>query len=109
MLTSISEAQPLVILEAGAVGIPCIATDVGACREMIEGSEDETPALGAGGVVIPLASPTATADAMYYLLSEPEVYERASNVMRERTHSYYNMATQLQAYRNLYAQYLRRA
>jgi glycosyltransferase involved in cell wall biosynthesis len=108
VLTSISEAQPLVILEAGAVGIPCIATDVGACREMIEGSEDETPALGAGGVVIPLASPTATADAMYYLLSEPEVYERASNVMRERTHSYYNMATQLQAYRNLYAQYLRR-
>ena len=34
-LTSLSEAQPLVILEAGAAGIPSVATDVGACREMI--------------------------------------------------------------------------
>ena len=37
VLTSFSEGQPLVILEAYAAGLPVIATDVGACREMIEG------------------------------------------------------------------------
>src|SRR3546814_18617729 len=42
VLTSISEAQPLVILEAGAAGVPTVATDVGACREMILGPPDES-------------------------------------------------------------------
>ena len=37
VLTSLSEAQPLVILEAGAAGVPVVATDVGACGEMILG------------------------------------------------------------------------
>jgi len=32
VLTSISEAQPLVILEAWAAGTPVISTDVGSCR-----------------------------------------------------------------------------
>ena len=41
MLTSISQAQPLAILEAFAAGVPCVATDVGACREQIEGASDE--------------------------------------------------------------------
>ena len=39
VLTSLSEGQPLVILEAYAHGVPVIATDVGACRELIEGGD----------------------------------------------------------------------
>ena len=41
VLTSFSEGQPLVILEAYAWGVPVVATDVGACREMIEGRTEE--------------------------------------------------------------------
>jgi polysaccharide biosynthesis protein PelF len=37
VLTSLSESQPLVILEAGAARIPFVATNVGSCREIIEG------------------------------------------------------------------------
>ena len=44
VLTSFSEGQPLVILEAYAWGLPVIATDVGACREMIEGAPTRTAA-----------------------------------------------------------------
>jgi glycosyltransferase involved in cell wall biosynthesis len=107
-LTSISEAQPLVMLEAGAAGIPLVATNVGACSEIIEGSDEEMPALGSAGAVIPLASPAATAAAITKLLADQEAYQGASATIRKRVHEYYNLATQLQAYRNLYAQHLRR-
>ena len=43
VLTSFSEGQPLVILEAYACGVPVLATDVGACREMIEGRDRRGP------------------------------------------------------------------
>lgn len=109
VLTSISEAQPLVVLEAGAAGIPIVATDVGSCRELIEGTTDETPALGMGGIVTPLASPASTADAIFTLLSDNALYETASNVIRARVEQYYNEGIQHQAYRTLYAEYLRKA
>ena len=109
VLTSISEAQPLVMLEAGAAGIPIVATDCGSCRELIEGAPGETPLLGMGGIVTPLASPASTADAIYTLLSDTALYETASHVIRERVAHYYNEGIQQQAYRNLYAEYLRRS
>ena len=37
VLSSISEALPLVILEAYAAGLSVVVTDVGACRELVEG------------------------------------------------------------------------
>lgn len=109
VLTSISEAQPLVMLEAGAAGVPVVATDVGACRDIVEGSKDEAPALGPGGLITPLASPASTADAIFTLLSDADMYDAASTAIRARIHSYYNETIQQQAYRNLYAQHLRRA
>jgi glycosyltransferase involved in cell wall biosynthesis len=109
VLTSISEAQPLVMLEAGAAGIPVVATDVGACREIVEGIEEEAPQLGAGGIITPLASPASTAEAIYTLLSDNDLYDAASKAIKARVATYYNETIQQQAYRNLYAQYLRRA
>ena len=64
VLSSISEAQPLTVLEAGAAGIPSVVTDVGACRELILGRADEEPRLGPGGAVTPVASPEAIAAAL---------------------------------------------
>jgi glycosyltransferase involved in cell wall biosynthesis len=46
VLTSVSEAQPLVLLEAGAAGVPSVATNVGSCADIIEGRADESPRLG---------------------------------------------------------------
>src|SRR3546814_16701817 len=54
VLTSLSEAQPLVILEGGACGVPVVAPDVGSCREMIEG---RTPTVDRpGGIVTELVN-----------------------------------------------------
>jgi len=103
VLTSISEGQPLVLLEAGAAGIPSVATDVGACREIILGRDDERPALGPGGVVTTLTSPKATAEGMLKLLSDPVFYAGCSAAIRERVRRYYDKTDMLASYRALYA------
>src|SRR5207247_9193674 len=63
VLTSFSEGQPLVILEAGAAGIPVVASDAGACRELLEGRGNADRPIGPSGIVTRLAAPGATAAA----------------------------------------------
>ncbi len=109
VLTSISEAQPLVILEAGSAGIPTVATDVGACREMLEGRGDEHPRLGPGGVVTPLSNPAKTAEALGKLLTDPAFHARCSGSIRQRVESYYNKKSIDRLYGDLYAENMARA
>lgn len=102
VLSSISEAQPLVILEAGASGIPCVATDVGACSELLLGSNRESPPIGEGGVVVPLANPLALARGILKLITDREFYTSCSANIRERVAQYYDKRDQHDAYRELY-------
>lgn len=102
MLTSISEAQPLVLLEAMAAGIPCIATDVGACREIIEGRSGEDTELGKSGEVISIASPTDGAKAISLVLSHAERWQQAGDIGRQRVIKYYDESMMYEAYRQLY-------
>ncbi len=102
VLSSLSEAQPLVILEAGAAGIPTVATDVGACREMIEGMADEEPALGPGGAVVPVANPLAVAEELGKLLRDPDWYVRCSLAIKERVRRSYNKTDLNRTYGELY-------
>jgi len=104
VLTSVSEAQPLTLLEAGAAGVPAVATDVGACREMILGRPDEVPDLGPGGEVTEVASPSATADAIARLLLDDVGRQRCARAMRERVRLYYNKKTIDRIYGDLYRQ-----
>ncbi|MDF1791056.1 MAG: GT4 family glycosyltransferase PelF [Thalassobaculaceae bacterium] len=101
-LTSISEAQPLVILEAGAAGVPTVATDVGACREMIEGRPDEDPVLGPAGEIVSLSSPNAAAAAMGRLLLDRDWWQRCSDAIRARTERYYNKREIDRVYNEMY-------
>jgi glycosyltransferase involved in cell wall biosynthesis len=102
VLTSISEAQPLVILEGGAAGIPTVATDVGSCRELILGRSDEAPALGPAGEVTPLCNPSATAQALARLLTDADWYAQCSAAIRERVRRYYDKTTVDATYRDVY-------
>lgn len=106
VLTSISEAQPLVILEAGASGIPSVATDVGACREMILGDESENNQFGAGGAVVPLSNPCAVANALLQLLTKPNYYNKCSRAITKRVQKYYNKEDQYRAYADIYGEIL---
>jgi glycosyltransferase involved in cell wall biosynthesis len=99
VLTSLSEAQPLVILEAGAAGIPVVATDVGACREMILG------AVGAGGAITPLCNPTATAHELARLLTDRDWYAQCAGAIRERVRLHYDKRNVDRAYGEIYDKY----
>ncbi len=103
VFTSVSEAQPLVILEVGAAGIPVVSTFVGACEEMIYGAHDENPALGAGGAVVPLSNASAVAHETMRLLADPAYYQSCSQAIRARVATYYNSDMQHQQYRTLYS------
>lgn len=102
VLTSVSEAQPYVILEANVVGVPVVATDVGACREMLEGRTPEDRSLGPSGIVTEVANPDATAAAIIKLLCEPLVYDAYAEAGRERVVRYYDQDDLLSRYLNVY-------
>lgn len=102
VLTSISEAQPLVILEAWAAGAPVVSSDVGSCRELIEGADAEDRALGRAGEVVAIADPQATSRAILALLRNPQRWQAAQAVGLQRVERYYTEALMLGRYRGLY-------
>lgn len=102
VLTSISEALPLVILEAHAAGLPCLATDVGACRELLEGMSEEDCALGASGSIVPIADPEATAREAIRLLLDEGLWHRAQRAGLERVQRYYTLESMFGAYKDIY-------
>ena len=102
VLTSLSEAQPLVILEAGAAGIPCVTTNVGCCKELLEGRASEVPHLGRGGYVTDIAAPDQLAQAIGTLLESADERELMGKNLRERVTRHYTSASASQAYRDLY-------
>nr|WP_199066571.1 GT4 family glycosyltransferase PelF [Chromobacterium sp. ASV5] len=101
-LSSISEALPLVILEAYAAGVPVISTDVGSCRQLIEGLSAEDRALGRAGRVVQIANPEQLAHAMLELLTQPQEWKSAQQAGIARTERYYTSALMEESYRQLY-------
>lgn len=102
VLTSISEAQPLVILEAYAAGVPCVATDVGSCRELIEGYSEADKALGHAGAVVNIADPLATAEECLKLLGNPDAWNKAQQAGLARVTRFYTEQLMYDRYRELY-------
>ena len=103
VLTSLSESQPLVVLEAGAAGIPFVSTDVGSCREIIEGAAGEQPAFGHGGAITHLAAAGEIAAACERLLADAAWRRQAGDALKARVTAHYTSVLAAAAYRDLYA------
>jgi glycosyltransferase involved in cell wall biosynthesis len=106
VLTSISEGQPLVLLEGFCSGLPAVASDVGACREVIEGRSPEDRALGAAGTVTWVGNARQTAEAVIALQQNPAQRKRMGEAGKARVNLYYRRDQMLQTYRSIYAKYM---
>ena len=99
ILTSISEGQPLTILESMAAGRPCIATRVGDCEGLIEG---ETEGAGAAGICCTPMCPEEIADAILRLCRDPELRRNMGKNGKKRVWSRYLLSDMLRAYHEVY-------
>lgn len=102
VLTSVSEGLPLVVLEAAAAGIPVVASDVGACRELLEGRTADDRALGPSGLVTGIADPGDTAGALLTLARDPALREEMGQAGRARVCAHYQEADLVRRYREIY-------
>lgn len=101
-LTSISEAQPLVLLEANCAGIPAVATDVGACRELLEGRTPEDKALGPSGFISKSANPLDTAQQLMKIIENHDLRRAMAIAGVKRVKTFYRDTDLYKAYKTLY-------
>jgi glycosyltransferase involved in cell wall biosynthesis len=99
LLTSISEGQPFVLLESFAAKRPVVATDVGSCREMVEGLFDE---YGEGGIITPVMNPSIIARVLIKLSKDRKLMIRMAEQGYQRTMKYYKEEVFLEEYENIY-------
>ncbi len=108
ILTSISEAQPLALLEGFAAGVPCVSTDVGCCRDLVFGVTHEDRALGPSGRIVPMAEPAAAAAAVRELLLDEGAWRSAQQAGIERVERFYTLTSMIARYRSVYREAMER-
>jgi glycosyltransferase involved in cell wall biosynthesis len=78
---SYREGFPNVVMQAGAMGLPSIVTDINGCNEIIED--------GRNGLIIPPKDTEALQTAMKRLLEDQDLYQQLKNNAREMITSRY--------------------
>lgn len=102
ILTSISEGQPLTILESFAAHKPVISTDVGNCRGLILGENDD---YGPAGIVTRIMHVGEIADAILKLARDEALRRQmGENGYRRVTQGYQSVHMQ-ETYRNIYQRF----
>ena len=99
ILTSISEGQPLTILESFAAHKPVIATDVGNCRGLLMGEGDE---FGAAGIVTHIMNVEEIAWAMVSMARNKTTRLQMGENGYHRVLARYEYRYMIETYRNIY-------
>ncbi len=103
MLTSISEGQPLAVLESLAAGRPCVTTNVGCCKELLEEAGDE---FGVAGIVKNPMDAEGLADAMEIFCSDKDKCETYGRNGMARVFKYFTHELMMSRYFDLYKEVL---
>lgn len=98
VLATHREGLPIVLLEAGAAGVPAVASDVGGVPEVV--------LHGATGILTAPQDPADLARALGELMGEPEERERMGRAARERVASHFSYPAQAAATRSVYEEVL---
>lgn len=98
ILTSISEGQPLAVLESMAAGRPCVTTDVGCCKELIYANDE----FGDAGIVVPPMHKDRLATAMLRLCKNKEERLSMGQNAKQRAGKYFTHEISMDKYKKLY-------
>jgi glycosyltransferase involved in cell wall biosynthesis len=99
VLTSEAEGCSNSVLEAMALAKPVVATDVGGNRELVSHGES--------GFLVPAGDAKAVAQAILYLVRNPEVARTMGQRARRRVASRFSISKMVQQYESLYEETLR--
>lgn len=106
VLSSISEGQPLSVLESFAAGRPCVTTDVGCCKELIYGEGGDS--FGQAGYCVPPMQPHALAQAMKDLCRNSARRLQMGENGRNRAQAYFRHEDMIANYLDTYDEVFRR-
>lgn len=98
VLSSLREGLPNSILEAMALGIPVVTTDVAGAKELVVD--------GDSGFVVSQQSPDQLANRVLKLLDDPEMRVRMKQASRHRIETEFSFSKRLEKIENFYAQIL---
>jgi len=93
-----TEGMPNVVLEALAMGVPVIATEVGGTNEIINN--------GVSGLLLPPGDPRQFADAIMAFLRTPGTYQEIAAVGRRRIMKEFDSMKRILQIKNIYEQQL---
>lgn len=99
ILTSISEGQPLTILESFAAHKPVIATNVGNCRGLILGEDDD---FGPAGMITHIMNLEEISEAILYLARRREERLQMGENGYRRVSARYRIEQMREKYRHIY-------
>lgn len=102
VLSSVSEGMPLAILEGMASSKPFVATDVGSCRELLQGMDD---GIGPAGLIVPVMHYDQMAAALIKLCKNKKLREDMGRNGLERAGKYYTRKQFIESYQSLYGSY----
>ncbi|HET6785669.1 MAG TPA: GT4 family glycosyltransferase PelF [Erysipelotrichaceae bacterium] len=100
LLTSISEGQPLAVLEGMAAGVPQICTNVGSCKELLYGMSGDS--LGHCGIIVPVMNIEKIASAIEELANDELLRTHLGKIGYERARTTYQKKDFLDKYDTLY-------
>ncbi len=83
VLPSFNENLPLALLQAMAAGLPCIASDVGGVREVLDDG---------AGILVPPGNSQALIAAMELLISRPQLASRLGAAARKRVDERFSLS-----------------
>lgn len=101
ILTSISEGQPLTVLESFAARKPVIATDVGNCRGLLQGESDE---LGEAGILAHIMNVEELTVAMLELARSSVQRKAMGECGFERVRGRYQIDQMISSYDKIYTE-----
>jgi glycosyltransferase involved in cell wall biosynthesis len=92
---SYTEGCPVSILEAMAIGLPLVYTNVGALREIIED--------GVNGIMVPIGESEPIVKAVKKLISEPELRKQMGIINRKKAEKDFSIENIFHELENIYA------